>query len=38
MPIGEGFDIDDHLLAHLIAPLDRGRAHVRQENDIWQSD
>ena len=38
MPVGEGFDIDDDLLAHFITPLDRGRAHMRQENDVRQAD
>src|SRR6187401_1318773 len=32
--VEEGPDIDDHLLAHLDAAFDRGRAHVRQQRDL----
>src|SRR5690348_9703798 len=32
--VHEGADIDDHLLAHVDAPFDRRRSHVRQEHDL----
>ena len=31
MPVGEGFDVDDGLFAHLDTALDGGRAHVGQQ-------
>ena len=31
--VEEGLDVDDHLLAHVDAAFDRGRAHVRQRHD-----
>jgi hypothetical protein len=34
--VGEGLDVDDHLLAHLDPPLQRGRAHVRQQHHVRQ--
>jgi hypothetical protein len=34
--VGEGLDVDDDLLAHLDAALDRGRAHVRQQHHVVQ--
>ena len=34
VPVGEGLDVDDDLFAHLVAALDRGRAHVRQQHDL----
>ena len=38
MAVGEGLDVDDDLLAHLGAALDRGRAHMRKQDPapaIW---
>ena len=32
--IEKGLDVDDHLLAHVDAAFDRGRAHVRQQHDL----
>jgi hypothetical protein len=32
--VHEGADVDDHLLAHVDAALDRGRAHVRRQYDL----
>src|ERR1700686_529587 len=32
--VGEGLDVDDHLLAHVDAALDSCRAHMRQQHDI----
>ncbi|MPL89866.1 hypothetical protein SDC9_35908 [bioreactor metagenome] len=36
VPVGKGLDVDDHLLAHLGAALDRGRAHMRQQHHVRQ--
>jgi membrane protein len=35
--VGEGLDVDDDLLAHVDAALERGRAHVRQQHHIAAS-
>ena len=32
--VGEGLDVDQHLLAHVDAALERGRAHVRQQHHV----
>ena len=32
--VGEGLDVDDHLLAHVDAAFDGGRAHMRQQHHI----
>ena len=34
MPVHEGADIDDHLVAHVDAAFDRRRAHMRQDHDL----
>ena len=36
MAVSEGLDIDDDLLTHLKAAFERGRPHMRQQNDIRQ--
>src|SRR6056297_2228855 len=36
VPVVEGLDVDDHLLAHLGAALPRGGTHMRQQNHVRQ--
>lgn len=37
MAVGEHLDVDDHPFAHLDPAFDRGRRHMRQQNDIGQA-
>ena len=37
MPVQEGLDVDDDLLAHVDAALERGRAHMRQQYHLTRA-